>query len=45
MNSRHLAGWALAASVIVGVSVGVYPSLPVLAQSGVLQEADRLNQL
>jgi len=34
MNGRHLVGWVLAASVLVGVSVGgvMYPSLPVLAQ-------------
>ncbi|WP_448380840.1 hypothetical protein, partial [Gloeomargarita sp.] len=34
MKGRQIAGWALAASVLVGVPVGgvMYPSLPVLAQ-------------
>ncbi len=34
MQSRQLAGWALAASVLVGVPVGgvIYPSPPILAQ-------------
>jgi CHAT domain-containing protein/tetratricopeptide (TPR) repeat protein len=45
MNSRHLAEWALVASVLVGVPVGIYPSQPVLAQSFALQEAYRLNEL
>jgi len=34
MQGRQLAGWALAASVLVGVPVGgvIYPSSPILAQ-------------
>jgi tetratricopeptide (TPR) repeat protein len=45
MNGKQIAGWALAASVLVGVPVGIYPSQPVLAQSFALQEAYRLNEL
>jgi tetratricopeptide (TPR) repeat protein len=44
MKGKQIAGWVLAASVLVGVSVGgvMYPSLPVLAQRN---QGDNLQQL
>lgn len=46
MGNQHMAGWALAAGVLLGVPVGVLVNepLPVVAQSTAVQEAERLNQ-